>query len=147
MKQQDTIFMSLVTLELDSESKRELTGRVQDDDFFNEFWEQFLMAVWSKNLSLVVVKWVEFYYRSGGSYTDLVRYYFTKNALNHIRQEFGYSEGTYQKMWPHPKESSTKVEDNVAAGILLDNIVEINKDSVEEMQKILRQYYLENLAI
>jgi hypothetical protein len=105
------------------------------------------MAVWQKSLPLAIVKWAEFWYRSGGNYKTLVRDYFIKNALNHIRQEFGYNKGAYQKMWKHPNDPTKLVEDNVVAGLLLKGTQEITGDSLKEMETTLRNYYLQYVAI
>ncbi len=118
-KMQDTLFMQLAAFEKISKGEGNISISIKDTKFFDDFWQQFLMAVWQKNLALAVVKWTEFFYRSGGTYLTLARDYFIKNALNHIRQEFGYSRGQYSKMWKHPTDPSKIVEDNVVAGLLL----------------------------
>jgi dimeric dUTPase (all-alpha-NTP-PPase superfamily) len=141
-KQQDSIFMMLMTL--DNEKN---PFPVKDDKFFDDFWSEFLMAVWQKSLPLVIVKWIEFWYRSGGTYKSLAQNYFIKNALNHIRQEFGYGQGAYQKMWKHPNDPTKLVEDNVVAGILLKSDEDITSDSLKEMENTLRNYYLQYVAL
>ncbi len=145
LKQQDSIFMTLMAFQ-----KNKLDGKsagFNQQEFFDKFWSEFLMAVWQKSIPLVVVKWCEFYYLSGGDFNNLVRDYFIKNALNHIRQEFGYSSGKYQKMWRHPSNPSKLVEDNVVAGELLKSTSDLTEDSVTEMEKVLRKYYLEFVSI
>ena len=49
--------------------------------------------------------------------TDILKYYLGKNALNKFRQDNGYKEGTYIKMWMFNGET---VEDNK----VLENILE-----------------------
>lgn len=151
-KQQDSIYMTLMALEKVEQDGLPSIGPVRTQAFFDDFWNDFIMAVWQKSIPLVIVKWVEFWYRSGGTFNTLVRDYFIKNALNHIRQEFGYAGNQgqgYQKMQPHPDDPSKIVEDNVVAGILLkekfSGAIEI--DDMEKMQDILRNYYLEYVAI
>ncbi len=147
LKQQDSIFMTLVALE---KNQLEQPFKTHDDKFFEDFWNEFLMAVWQKSIPLVIVKWVEFWYRSGGNYNILIRDYFIKNALNHIRQEFGYASGNYQKLWRHPANPSKLVEDNVVAGELLKNnetIINLTENSIVEMQDVLRKYYLEFVTV
>ncbi len=143
-KQQDIIFMTLIAYEKNLEDSK---IKIRDEKFFDEFWNEFLMAVWQKSLPLLVVKWCEFFYRSGGDFQSLTRSYFIKNALNHIRQEFGYAEGKYKKMWRNPNNPSILVEDNVVAGLLLNGTENLTEDTVTEMQDTLRRYYLEFIVI
>ncbi len=141
-KHQDTIFMTLIAYEKQKEDNQ-LKGK---EDFFDDFWMEFLMAVWQKSLPLIIVKWCEFFYRSGADFKSLTRDYFIKNALNHIRQEFGYASGKYKKMWP--SLDSSVQEDNVVAGLLLkEKFNDPTEDSFEEMTQILRLYYLEHIAV
>ncbi len=150
MKQQDSIFMMLMAYERNILDGNVPVVGVRDPKFFDDFWHEFIMAVWQKSIPLIIVKWIEFYYRSGGNYKTLIRDYFIKNSLNHIRQEFGYTSGKYQKMWRHPNDPSKLVEDNVVAGLLLktNNITEnLNEDSIKDMQEILRKYYLEFVTV
>lgn len=49
----------------------------------------------------------------GMSWDDLYRTYVAKNVLNTFRQDHGYKEGTYQKMW-------NGKEDNVCLDILME---------------------------
>ncbi len=151
MGQQDSIFMTMMAFEknnMDGKSKaidREDPKMVKV--FFDKFWHEFLMAVWQKSIPLTVVKWCELYYISGGNFEILARDYFIKNALNDIRQEFGYSDGRYQKKWRHPSDSSRIVEDNVVAGILLKSTDDLSENSVNEMKDTLRKYYLEFVTV
>ncbi len=147
LKQQDSIFLTIMAIESGKGTSGFQVDRTQA--FFDDFWNEFIMAVWQKSIPLVIVKWVEFWYRSGGNFETLVRDYFIKNTLNRNRQEFGYKSGQYQKMQRHPNDPSKKVEDNVVAGILLREKFSknITVDSLTEMQYILRKYYLEYVAV
>ena len=64
---------------------------------------------------------------------ELHTLYFAKNALNEVRQENGYKEGTYKKMWTLDDE---KVEDNVV-------MVKIAKEysSFEDIKNQLQLFY------
>ncbi len=145
---QDTIFMSLMSIEKSNNDNHLPPERAPD--FFNKFWNEFMMAVWQKSLPLLVVKWTEYWYKSGGDFNTLARDYFIKNALNDIRQEFGYATGGYQKMWRSVSDPSKLVEDNEVAGNLLKTkeITEnLTVDSIKDMKDILRRYYLEYVTV
>ncbi len=145
LKQHDIIFMTMIAEE---KNKKEGKLVLRDKKFFDGFWNEFLMAVWQKSLPLAIVKWCEYFYKSGGDFQSLARDYFIKNSLNHIRQEFGYADGRYQKMWRHPTDPSKKVEDNVVAVFLLGSrFEEVDEGSFEEMIPILRKYYLEFVSV
>jgi len=144
---QDTIFMTMIAFEKMLDDKK---ISIRDEKFFDGFWQEFLMAVWQKSLPLSVVKWCEYFYMSGGNFHSLTRDYFIKNSLNHIRQEFGYNIGKYSKMWRDPSNPTRKVEDNMAANFLLKEAWvdrNLTTNSFEEMQVILRKYYLEYVSV
>ncbi len=145
---QDLLYMTLTSFEKNKrDGRNEIFTEVRDSNFFSSFWEEFLMAVWQKSLPLLIVKWGEFYYRSGGDFQKLARDYFIKNALNHIRQEFGYNSGKYIKAWRDPGDAFKTVEDNVAARKLLGGIEKVTENSITEMETILRKYYLEFVTV
>ena len=64
--------------------------------------------------------------------------------MNSIRQEFGYNEKKYQKMWTD--EHGRKVEDNVIAWKLAEDL-ELNENTTKEIQQRLRDWYLKYVAI
>jgi hypothetical protein len=134
--------MQMVNMEMNKES---LT-KIKDDKFFQDFWEEFLMGVQMKLLPVVAVRLVEYWYRSGKDVNDLFREYRIKASLNKIRQEFGYGlTNSYQKMWVDI-DTNEIVEDNVIAGKITTD-VPLNGDTIEIMTKILKDYYLKNVAI
>lgn len=51
---------------------------------------------------------------------ELEGLYYGKNALNRLRQNNGYKEGSYVKMWASDKEDGTLVEDNVVMMYIVD---------------------------
>jgi len=136
---QTVIFQQLVNLEMNKEGLK-----VKDDKFFSDFWDQFLMSVQMRMLPLVAIRIVEYWYRTGGDANELFMEYRIKAALNNIRQEFGYGT-TYQKMWLDIRDGEYK-EDNVIAWELAQD-VELNKDTIENIENSLRKYYLEHCAI
>jgi dimeric dUTPase (all-alpha-NTP-PPase superfamily) len=131
---------------LNMEINKETITNFQDSDFFKDFWDEFLMPVQMKMLPVAAVRWVDFWYRSGGDAETLFKEYRIKAALNNIRQEFGYGKtNSYEKMWPD-SETGLYVEDNVIARKLADNL-ELNDTMLEELTKLLKDYYLNNIAI
>ncbi len=112
---------------------------IRDGKFFDEFWEHFMTAVSLKTLPLVIIKWVEFWYRSGGNIEMLLKQYRVKAALNSIRQEFGYASGSYIKMWGD-------VEDNVVAWSMAEQLP-LDTNLLETLTVSLRKYYLDKVAI
>ena len=66
---------------------------------------------------------------SGLSFTWLQKIYIGKNCLNKFRQDNGYKEGTYRKVW-------NEKEDNVVMLSILENIDDLTFDLVySELQK------------
>lgn len=66
----------------------------------------------------------------GLSFEELYQRYIIKNTLNKFRQDNGYADGTYIKLWHDGKE------DNVFAVMLADAIkAELNKDSLYNAMK------------
>jgi len=88
----------------------------------------------------------------GMTLDDLYRLYIAKNALNKFRQDHGYKEGTYHKMWPTPitplnpldvhNMNPVLVEDNTALMLLLDEVDLSNLDYFDYVYKELEAYYL-----
>jgi len=132
------LFSQLINLEMNRPT------RIRDEKFFDAFWEEFLTAVQYKNLPLVAVRAVEFWYRAGGTAESLMREYRVKYALNNIRQEFGYASGKYIKMWSDVRGGYS--EDNVIARRLAEEFP-VDKDLIENIENSLREYYLNNVAI
>lgn len=72
---------------------------------------------------------------------DLEKLYYGKNALNGLRQNNGYKEGTYIKIW---NDEGEKVEDNVVMTRLLNTHFEsLNKEEeiISQIVSILQTYY------
>jgi dimeric dUTPase (all-alpha-NTP-PPase superfamily) len=137
------LYSHMVSVEL---NKDENPLEVRGKDFFNEFWTEFLMAVQMKILPVACLKLVEFWYKAGGTSNELFKEYRIKAALNNIRQEFGYGAvNTYEKMWPDI-ENGGKVEDNVIAWRLAQNVA-LNENTTNQITEILRDYYIEHVAI
>lgn len=134
--QEEVVYVTLASTKAAFEASG---GQVRDAKFFDDFWEQFLMSVSLKTLPLLIVKWAEFWFRSGGSIDRLMMQYRVKAALNDIRQEFGYAKGTYQKIW-------NGQEDNVIAWEIAED-VPLDADTTKVLTEKLREYYLENVAI
>ena len=90
-------------------------------DIFNEY----------ENMDSLVDAFKSMMVFSGLTFEKMYELYIMKNALNMIRQNNGYKEGTYKKIW-------NGVEDNVYLHRLLDE----NKDlSFDEIMESLQSTY------
>lgn len=136
---EDIFYVTLASAEITQQQDSKNKIPIRDDKFFQEFWEHFLTAVSLKTTSLVIIKWVEFWYRSGGTVERLLRQFRVKAALNNIRQEFGYASGKYQKNWGG-------VEDNVIAWKLASEMP-LDTNLLPDLTKRLRIYYLEKVTL
>ncbi|RUA04084.1 MAG: dUTPase [Gammaproteobacteria bacterium] len=67
---------------------------------------------------------------------ELYKRYLVKNQLNTFRQDHGYKEGSYVKMWVNDKGNT--VEDNVVAFAIMDKNPEITP---EQLYKKLKEAY------
>lgn len=137
-KSEEVIYVTLASAHMAHENP-DIKTPIRDEKFFEDFWEQFLTGVSLKVLPLVVVKWVEFWFRSGGTIEKLLMQFRVKAALNIIRQEFGYSTGKYRKIW-------NGVEDNVVAWKIAEKI-ELNENTTGVLTESLRKYYLTKVVI
>ncbi len=151
MNSADVLYTTMVSFQKGKETQS-LNYQIQGPEFFNNFWDKILMSVFLKNPTLLLVSWVELWYKLGGDLNSFTKEYFVKMALNNVRQEFGYgAKNNYFKMWPDPKDplSSKKVEDNIAVKYLVKDIsdTEMTETSVDEFIDVFRRYYLEYVAI
>lgn len=69
---------------------------------------------------------------AGLSLETLLKYYYGKNALNALRQEFGYANGSYVKMWDGK-------EDNVK---MLEIVEQIPDHQIDTIRLLLEEYYV-----
>ena len=70
------------------------------------------------------------------SFEDLYRGYIGKNVLNFFRQDNGYKDGTYLKIWGTQEDNEHLVEISVSLDITSENYQ-------EELYSALQQRYLE----
>ncbi len=81
----------------------ELAKKIRVDTINN-----FLNMVLMKNYLGAFTAWLKIWYSLGKSANDMYKLYQIKYCLNIFRQDHGYKEGTYSKIW-------NGAEDNVAA--------------------------------
>jgi|GEM_PF-1016221 len=75
-------------------------------------------------------------YQAYGSAEAVYVSYIGKNALNHVRQQRGYKEGTYIKMWQHEEDNQVMVR------LLLDSDRILNSDTpLDDAVALLLDYY------
>ena len=89
---------------------------------------------------MVYLKWLELWFGMGKDFEYLMKAYRIKNALNIIRQKFGYKSGTYEKIW----DKVNNLEDNVIAWKIAEKI-ELNEEFFEKLIDELSKYYLTNV--
>ncbi len=137
-------FSQLINMEMDKHNPNSIL-KIKPNNYFDSFWEEFLTAVQYRNLSLVVIRLIEYWYKAGGDAELLFKHYRVKSSLNDIRQEFGYSKGKYSKMWLDI-DTNTKVEDNVIAWKIARDIP-MDSNTTKILYKSLKEYYLRHVAL
>jgi dimeric dUTPase (all-alpha-NTP-PPase superfamily) len=88
-----------------------------NDDYFEQIKniEDFIRSIFSSDdLTTIVEKYFKVVMQSGLNLDSLYKLYIGKNILNSFRQDNGYLDGSYIKMW-------NGVEDNVVMKGILDN--------------------------
>ena len=86
---------------------------------------------------MVFIKWLEIWFGMDKDLDYLMKAYRIKNALNIVRQKFGYKQGTYEKIWDKEKG----YEDNVIAWKIAEKL-ELNKEFFNKLIDELSKYYL-----
>ena len=71
-------------------------------------------------------------------YDELFKLYIGKNALNKIRQDFGYKSGTYVKEWKPGKEDNVIMQEIV-------NGMDIEDVTFDNVYGMLKHFYLEEV--
>ncbi len=105
------------------------------EEYLDIFEELMALALVKNDSQMMQEALLEQFFKAcdsvGLSFEELYSLYIGKNALNQFRQEQGYKEGTYQKIW-------NGKEDNV----VLQEILQKNPDiSFEELKaKLLKKY-------
>jgi dimeric dUTPase (all-alpha-NTP-PPase superfamily) len=79
----------------------------------------------------------------GFSFQQMYNLYIGKNALNAVRTENGYKEGTYIKNWNTSELNKTVIEDNVIMRQLVANVDVDTISSYEEIKDALIVSYTE----
>lgn len=88
-----------------------------NNDYFGQIKciEDFIKSIFSGNdLTTIVEKYFSVVIQSGLNLDSLYKLYIGKNILNSFRQDNGYKDGSYIKLW-------NEVEDNVVMQHILDS--------------------------
>lgn len=96
----------------------------RDDVDIVEMIEDFVALLLEKenpDQKFLIFIFANIWSKLGFTFNDLYREYIIKNCLNKFRQDNGYKEGTYIKMWTN--NYGEKVEDNVIAWSIADKLV------------------------
>lgn len=78
------------------------------------------LATPNTDLLTTFLSWFAAYTQTGLTLQDLQIAYLTKNTLNILRQELGYKEGTYQKIFDYPPYH--QLEDNQVMSLIQQNL-------------------------
>ncbi len=103
------------------------------DLYLDTFEELLALALIKDNSNTMQEMIIEQFFKScdtvGLSFEDLYALYIGKNALNQFRQNHGYKEGTYKKMW-NGKEDNVVMQE-----ILQENKSLSYKSLLQELEK------------
>jgi dimeric dUTPase (all-alpha-NTP-PPase superfamily) len=111
--------------------------RFQPTEFIKKVRYELKLFAQIEMFEMAFLKWLELWFGMGKDLDYLMKAYRIKNALNIVRQKFGYKQGTYEKIWDQEKG----LEDNVIAWKIADKL-ELNKDLFDNLIEELSKYYL-----
>ena len=86
----------------------------------------------------IIFIFMNIWYKLGYNINDLYKNYMIKNCLNVFRQDNGYKDGTYIKMWT--KSDGKKYEDNVIAWDISDTL-NLDVNFFNNLYKKLNDFY------
>lgn len=76
---------------------------------------------------------------TGFSWDELYKWYIGKNVLNTFRQDNGYKEGTYVKVWKDGREDNDHLTD------ILNGVKTINEQTFyDDLYRLIHQAYIDN---
>ena len=133
-KQTDLITSLVVGKEVASKSapvvelNEELAAKIQ-----GIITKNFLPAILIDNTIGAVIAWLEAWYLMGYNINDLFKKYKMKYTLNQFRQDNGYKDGSYKKIW-------FGEEDNVHAQKLIETI-ETGPEFIDTLYTALTELY------
>lgn len=91
----------LVMSELNNELANSIIKKMSED---------FILSLATGNLLSSLIIWFDVWYSMGKNSKDLFKLYKMKYTLNIFRQDHGYKEGTYQKIWNSQEDNVTAFE-------------------------------------
>ena len=124
-----TIPMSFfIAKELKNESIRKKDKKLETY-ITKKLQEEFIFALSTNNIINTVLIWIGIWYELGYNFINLYKLSKMKSTLNQFRQENGYQDGTYIKIW-------NSEEDNIVAQRLIKNmsVQEIQENLLSELQ-------------
>lgn len=121
----------------DEEFKMIFAKSEVDPKGLQHFTKQLIRRILIKeDPQVILLSFVELVASSQMNFNEFYKRYMIKNALNTLRQNRGYKEGTYSKEWDI---NGVKGEDNVVALSIINNSVEV--DSFDEIYGTLLVEY------
>lgn len=115
----------------------------QDIGVFREELKHFIATCPTEDTDTLWKIWKALWLALGKTMDDIAKEYLVKNLLNIFRQEHGYKEGSYHKIWVDIN-TGLSVEDNVVAYEIADSL-ELDENFTKELQSKLEEAYKEEL--
>lgn len=98
------------------------------------------LATPETDIITIFLSWFKAYTQTGLTLEDLQIAYLTKNTLNILRQELGYKEGTYQKVFDYDPDHK-QLEDNHVMSLIQQTLDITDPDYTTKLrQKFLEAY-------
>lgn len=98
------------------------------------------LATPETDIITIFLSWFKAYTQTGLTLEDLQIAYLTKNTLNILRQELGYKEGTYQKVFDYPPYH--QLEDNQVMSLIQQTLDITDPQFATKLrQKFLEAYH------
>ena len=98
------------------------------------------LATPNTDIITIFLSWFKAYTQTGLTLEDLQIAYLTKNTLNILRQELGYKEGTYQKVFDYDPDHK-QLEDNQVMSLIQQTLDITDPDYTTKLrQKFLEAY-------
>ena len=122
-------------------------NEVRDDIDIKDMFDQFVGLLLEKETEETTAdkQYLNFIFMNmwtklGYSVNDLYREYIIKNCLNKFRQDNGYKDGTYKKMWNGV--DGKQYEDNVITWIIMEESdIELNDETFDKLYTELDKFY------
>lgn len=101
--------------------------------------ENLMAAALARRLSGMLINFSTLLTVTGFSWRELYKWYIGKNVLNTFRQDNGYKEGTYVKIWKDGREDNDHLTD------ILNDISSVNEHTFyDDVYRLVQQAYIDS---